>query len=132
MSDDRWTAKRTIAGSFVKLLDHSSTSRGMTRAPWESRCLLRGEIHEIVTTDQDLLTAGDPVDRVGFLGFAEISEGGVVEVGDPVRVQGVAIGHVTGFDECHFPNHYNVLIHVSELLTASALGLAVGAEIAFA
>lgn len=123
--------KLAVAGRLVKLLSHKRTDRGMTLAPYETRCVRRWEIHEIVTTDQRGALAGDTIDRVGFVGFAEIERGGVVERGDVAVVGGTPIGRVLGFDECHFPNHLNVLIECDGLLTSAELGAAVGGEIRF-
>ena len=124
-------AKRPVAGEFVKLLFHERTNRGMVVGDYESRCLVRDEIHEIVTTDQVTARAGDRIDRVGFLGFAELTVGGVVEPGDEAIVAGRTIGRVLGFDDCHFPNHLNVLIATDRLLTATSAGLALGDPIRF-
>jgi hypothetical protein len=123
--------KVSVSGRLVKLLLHTRTDRGMTLAGYATRCLLRGEIHEIVTTDQTDAAAGERIDRVGFVGFAELERGGVVERGDVVLVEGVALGRVLGFDDCHFPNHLNVLVASDRLLTARDLGAGVGAEIRF-
>lgn len=124
--------KSAVGGRLVKLLSHTRTDRGMTLAPYATRCLLRGEIHEIVTTDQHGAAAGDRIDRVGFVGFAELERGGVVERGDVALAGGRPFGRVLGFDDCHFPNHLNVLVEADRLLTADDLGARVGAEVEFA
>lgn len=123
--------KTAASGHFVKLLRHSRDNRGMELLPLESRCIRRGEIHEIVTTDQEGAPPGARIDRVAFLGFAEFEEPGVIERGDLVTLDGRPIGSVLGFDECHFPNHYNILIAMPERLTATDAGIAVGAPIEF-
>jgi hypothetical protein len=41
------------------------------------------------------------------------------------------VGTVLGFDACHFPNHYNILVSAPEPLTGPQLGLAPEAEIRF-
>jgi hypothetical protein len=88
----------------------------MQLLPFESRCLLAGEIHELVLTDEVDAGAGDSVDRVAFLGFAEIRIGGVAERGDAVRLEGRRFGRLLGFDASHAPNHLNVLIAVPVLV----------------
>ena len=130
MKDDV-TVKVDVRGTLVKLLFHRRLDRGMTLIPERSRCVRGGEVHELVTTDQDGLNPGDRVDRVGFLGFAEIGNAGVLDIGDRVVCDGTEIGRVVGFDACHFPNHYNVLIGAATLHTAGDLGLRVGREIGF-
>jgi len=123
--------KRAVTGSLVKLLVHTREDRGMVLLPFETRCLQRWEIHELVTTDQAEAAAGDRIDRVGFLGFAEIETGGVVERGDALIADGRRIGTVLGFDDCHFPNHLNVIVATERLETATTAGLALGGAMRF-
>lgn len=124
-------SKRTVDAVFVKLLFHKKTDRGMVLIEHESRCVIKGEIHEIVTTDQSHSSPGERIDRVGFLGFAEISNGGVVERGDEVMLGPMLVGKVLGFDDCHFPNHYNILIATDKLLSASDLSLQIEQKLEF-
>lgn len=114
----------------MKLLWHAREDRGMTLIEEQSRCVRAGELHEIVMTDADALVGGR-VDRVRFLGFAEVLVAGVIDVGDRVTVGDRSIGHVIGFDACHFPNHYNVLIRAENLTIASELDLALGDPLTF-
>lgn len=123
--------KRPVVASAVKLLFHVRDDRGMELCDHATRCLARHEVHEIVTTDQGEAQAGDRIDRVGFVAFAEIESGGVVERGDRLVVAGRDVGRVLGFDDCHAPNHWNVLVAAPELLTADALDLRVGDELRF-
>jgi hypothetical protein len=95
-----------------------------------SRCVRRGELHEIVVTDSDPNGRGI-IDRVGFLGFVEVLQAGVIEAGDDATVGESRLGAVLGFDACHFPNHYNVLIRTDRLLAGTDLELSVGDTIAF-
>jgi len=124
--------KVVVRGVLVKLLHHRRDDRGMTVIPEASRCVRVGEVHELVTTDHRDLVAGSRVNRVGFLGFAEIGNAGVLEVGDRVLLGEREVGVLVGFDDCHFPNHYNVLIETPETLTAEAAGAEVGAVVTFA
>jgi hypothetical protein len=124
-------AKRTVRGRLVKVLVHTRDDRGMVLEPFASRCVRHGEIHELVTTDQRAAGLGERIDRVGFLGFVEISRAGVLDRGDVVEVGGRPIGTVLGFDACHFPNHLNVLIATAEPLTGPRLGLQPEDEISF-
>jgi hypothetical protein len=123
--------KQDVTLNLVKLLFHERTDRGMTLIPEQSRCVRAGEVHELVTTDQRDLRPGDRVDRVGFLGFGEVEAAGVVDAGDSVLVDGQRIGVVVGFDACHFPNHYNLLVATNRLHTGGTLSLAVGGRIRF-
>lgn len=123
--------KRAVLGTFVKLLFHKRTERGMTLIAEKTRCVRAGELHELVTTDHKSLGPGARVDRTGFLGFAEITRAGVLEAGDRVVVGTTEIGRVVGFDACHFPNHYNVIIETDVLLTGDHPAVAVEASVRF-
>lgn len=115
-------AKRTVRGALVKVLIHRRDDRGMRLEPHAARCVRAGEVHELVTTDHDVTCAR--IDRVGFLGFAELAVGGVLDRGDLLCIAGRPIGAVLGFDACHFPNHYNILVRVDAPVTGADLGLA--------
>lgn len=135
--------KRTVRGRLVKVLAHRRDDRGMVLEPFASRCVRQGEVHELVTTDQVLPPrTTDPagtgaaaalvrVDRVGFLGFAEFGCGGVVDRGDVVWVDGRRLGTVLGFDACHLPNHYNILISTGEPVTGTERNLRPEADVSF-
>ncbi|MFE2041610.1 DUF6917 domain-containing protein [Streptomyces sp. NPDC059477] len=116
-------AKRIVPATLVKVLTHRRDDRGMRLEEFTSRCVRRGEVHELVSTDQAGSPPGARIDRVGFLGFAEIDGAGVIDRGDEVWADGRRVGTVLGFDACHFPNHYNVLIAVDSLVTGPELGL---------
>ncbi|GAB2773448.1 DUF6917 domain-containing protein [Amycolatopsis magusensis] len=115
--------KREVDGVLVKVLLHRRDERGMSLEPHASRCVRRGEVHELVTTDHRETEAGARIDRVGFLGFAEISCAGVLDRGDEFWLGDTLIGTVLGFDACHFPNHYNILITRADVVTGADLGL---------
>ncbi|MFH7340395.1 DUF6917 domain-containing protein [Streptomyces hygroscopicus] len=115
--------KRVVRGALVKVLVHRRTDRGMRVAEHAARCVRRGEVHELVTTDQWEPRPGARIDRVGFLGFVELGCGGVIDRGDLVRVGDTAVGRVLGFDACHLPNHYNILIHAERSVSGRDLGL---------
>jgi hypothetical protein len=66
---------------------------------------------------------GSRIDRVAFVGSAEITLAGVLDRGDRAWVGDRLVGTVLGFDACRFSNHYNVLIATAETLTGSELGL---------
>ncbi len=123
--------KRQVAGTVVKVLVHRRDDRGMCLEPYASRAVRVGEVHELVTTDHKQTDPGSRVDRVGFLGFAEIGNAGVIDRGDEVLVDGVRIGFILGFDACHFPNHYNVLITTDRPLTGPEVGLAPESQVIF-
>lgn len=123
--------KVCVYGQLVKKLFHIRNDRGMTVIEFGTRCVRQGEVHELVTTTHRNLAAGDRVDDVGFLGFIEIQNAGIIEKGDLVYARGELVGTVSGFDDCHFPNHYNILIETERLLSANALTLTLKDEFAF-
>ncbi|QLJ02482.1 hypothetical protein HZZ00_16565 [Streptomyces sp. NEAU-sy36] len=116
-------AKRVVRGALVKVLVHRRTDRGMRVEEHAARCVRRGEVHELVTTDQWEPAPGARIDRVGFLGFVELECGGVIDRGDVVRIGDAVVGTVLGFDACHLPNHYNILIHAARAVSGMDLEL---------
>ncbi|RCG15487.1 hypothetical protein DQ392_23910 [Streptomyces reniochalinae] len=124
-------AKRSVHGALVKVLLHRRSERGMSLEPYASRCVRRGEVHELVTTDHRETAPGTRIDRVGFLGFVELSCAGVLDRGDDVWIGGVHVGAVLGFDACHHPNHYNILIDAGRLLTGGDLKLCPELSVSF-
>jgi predicted dehydrogenase len=131
ISSTQRASKRAVPTTVLKLLQHKRSERGFVIEQYATRCVRAGEVHELVTTDQAAAGLGDRVDRVGFLGFVEARAAGVIERGDLVLHGGVVIGRVLGFDACHFPNHYNVLIAAAAPVTAGELGLAVEDTVKF-
>ncbi|MFG2263759.1 Gfo/Idh/MocA family protein [Streptomyces sp. NPDC048720] len=129
---ERRRSKLPARTKVVRLLFHTSDKRGMSLSEWGTRCVSAGEIHELVTTTDRPRGAGDRIDAVGFLGFVEFQEGTVIALGDEVRLaDGRLVGTVAGFDECHFPNHYNVVIASDRLWTATSAAIRPGDEIRF-
>jgi uncharacterized protein DUF6917 len=125
-------AKRAVTGTLVKVLLHRRERRGMSLEPHASRCVRRGEIHELVTTDHEATSPGARIDRVGFLGFAEIGCAGVIDRGDEFWIGTTLLGTVLGFDACHFPNHYNILIQAEKPVTGADLRLEPEMPVTFA
>lgn len=124
--------KRTVTGTLVKVLWHHRDDRGMHLEAYASRCVHQGEVHELVTTDHTRTAPGARIDRVAFLGFVEILRAGVVDRGDHLWIDEHQIGTVLGFDACHFPNHYNILIAASPPRSGLDLALQPEAAIRFA
>ncbi len=115
----------------VKVLVHRRDDRGMSLEPFASRCVRVGEVHELVTTSHHETAPGTRIDRVGFLGFAEIERAGVIDRDDEVWIGTELIGTVLGFDGCHFPNHYNILIHAAVPVSGEEIGLKPELEVRF-
>ncbi len=62
---------------------------------------------------------------------AEIFSAGVIDRGDQVRIDDRIVGRVLGFDACHFPNHYNIVIGTDAPRSGLDLGLEPEAQIRF-
>ncbi|WP_285734264.1 hypothetical protein [Nocardiopsis sp. ATB16-24] len=123
--------KREVTATLVKVLVHRRSERGMRLEPYASRCVRAGEVHELVATDHTGTAQGTRIDRVGFLGFVEITAAGVVDRGDEVWIGDRRVGVVLGFDGCHMPNHYNVLVHADPAPTGRDLALMPGERLVF-
>jgi hypothetical protein len=91
-----------------------------------SQAIKKTEIHELVVTSQIGVGPGDMVTAAAFLGFFEVTLGGLLVTGDAVKIGGRDIGKVVGFNTIHMPNHLNVVIQVSDLNHGEGLGLHVG------
>jgi len=126
-----YAAKSDVVGKLVCILDARSEERGMELIIHPSRALRRGEIHELAITDDPEAGPEHTVDRVAYLAFFSVEEGGIVLVGDKVKVGKQEMGKVAGFDITHFPNHMNILVRSTERKTGPELGLSLGDSITF-
>jgi hypothetical protein len=124
----RWR-KAVIEGKAVAILDMKLENRRFSLELYPSRCILKGEIHELILTDEGTVSLGEKVNRVSYLCFLEILKGGVVVVGDEILVKGKKVGNIVGFDETHMPNHFNIIIRSPKRATGIDLGLRVGEKI---
>jgi len=123
--------KSDVVGRIVCILDARSENRGMELSIHPSRAVPKGEIHELVATDDLQAGPGKMVDRVAYICFFEIEEGGIILVNDRVTVGGREVGQVVGFDFTHAPNHLNILIRAATPLTGPELGLKLGDRVVF-
>jgi uncharacterized protein YuzE len=123
--------KRDVVGRVVCILDARSENRGMELSIHPSRAVPKGKVHELVATDDPQAKPGQVVDRVAYIGFFEVEEGGIILVNDQVTVEGQELGQVVGFDFTHAPNHLNILIRTAALMTGPELGLKLGGRVVF-
>ena len=114
---DHYCQKTEVRGRIVTVLDWAVDDRGLALIPQMSRAVRRGEILELVATDEEAVEPGGTVDKVAYLGFMEVNEGGIVLIGDTIAIDKNDIGEVIGFDETHAPNHLNVVIRMTDLKT---------------
>lgn len=125
-------AKRPVQGVTVVVLDTHRRDRGLRLESFNSRALAKHEIHEIILTDQKDAAPGTTVDQIAYLGFFEITRGGVAHVGDRLLLRGEPIGQLAGFDLTHFPNHLNLVVRTDELGSGSEKGLRIEDLLEFA
>ena len=121
-----YVARRTVEGDIVAVLDLSLENRGLRPITPRSRVLTSHSVHEIAITDQERTDERGLIDRVAYVGFVEITRGGVVVVEDAVRVSDLDIGILLGFDETHFPNHMILIVRARERKTGKQLDISVG------
>ena len=117
-----FSEKSVVCGKWVAIMDYARQDRGIILTAFRTRCLTQHEIHEFIVCGPDVIP-NKPIDKVAYLGFGEITEGGVVEIGDSVYSDKRLIGTILGFDETHVPNHYNVIIKMDTPLSGHTLGL---------
>jgi hypothetical protein len=83
----------------------------------------------LITTDEIGAALGKTVERVGNIGFFEVTQGGSVAVGDPIFINEEKIGKIAGFDETHFPNHYNIVVLTSKRISGLEVGFHIGSKL---
>ncbi len=128
LSFNPYVARRPVRGRVVAVMEGRLEDRGLELIAPPSRALRQGEIHELIATDETAARPGQRVDRISYLGFFEVTQGGVVLSGDPVRTSGRHLGQLAGFDLTHFPNHLNIVIF-DPARSPGATSLSLGAEI---
>ncbi|MDR7866482.1 MAG: hypothetical protein RIN56_06640 [Sporomusaceae bacterium] len=121
-----YAAKTDVAGVLTVVLRGKMEDRGLELIKPISRCIRRHDIHELILTDEPDAKPGSRVDRIAYLGFAAIEDGGVIVAGDGVYLAGRLVGTLAGFDETHMPNHLNIVIRTTDRL---ADGVEQGAEL---
>ena len=126
-----YAAKSEVVGKIVCVLDARSEERGMQLMLHPSRAVCRGEIHELAVTDDTQAGPESTVERVAYVAFFSVEQGGIVLVGDKVEINGTELGALVGFDNTHFPNHLNLLVRNSDPKTGPELGLRLGDPIVF-
>lgn len=106
--------RRPVLGEVVALLHITFKERGLKLIEAMSRALLKGEIHELMITDEEP-NLGGTVNRVSAIAFFEVERGGIIVVGDEVTIGRNPLGILAGFDLTHMPNHMNILIKSNSL-----------------
>ncbi len=68
-----YAEKRTVEGLLVCVLDARAPNRNLALNVHPSRAVLRGEIHELLLTDNEAAAPGRIVPNVAYCGCVEIS-----------------------------------------------------------
>jgi len=129
--ENPYFAKSDIRGKLVVVLQGMYEDRGLELIKPVSRCVKKYEIHELITSDEEDAAPGTKVNKIAYLGFVEILDGGVITTGDGVFRNGERIGFVAGYDETHMPNHLNIVLLCDKRVTGAGSGCLVGDEVIF-
>jgi hypothetical protein len=106
--------RRPVVGETVALLHIAFEDRGLRLIETKSRAVKQNEIHELMITDEDAAPGGG-ADKVRAIGFFEITESGLIVVGDDVYIEDKLLGKLAGYDTTHMPNHLNIVVKAESL-----------------
>ena len=120
-----------LEATFVEIMDLQCLDRRLQLMTARSRAIRRHDIHELMITDELDARPGDVVEAVEYIGFVEFPAGGMLVYGDAVVIGGREVGVIAGFDECHFPNHYNVVVKGPKRVTGFDLDQHPGDPVVF-
>jgi hypothetical protein len=129
---DAYAAKVPVSGRLVVVLRGHVAARRLELIPQPSRAVVAHAVHELIATDEAGAGPGVTVNRIAYLGFVEVQRGGVLLIGDELRVGRRLLGRVAGYDLTHMPNHMNIVLAVSRVVSGEELGLRLGARVVFA
>jgi hypothetical protein len=125
-----YVSKTDVVGRIVVVLKGVTDCRGLIIEDFRSRAVRAGDVHEFMITDEPV-DIGVTVDRVALLAFFEVTEAGVILLGDRVTIDRVHVGAVAGFNETHMPNHQNICL-AGEVRDGLMLGVRLGSEVRIA
>lgn len=118
-------------GIFVAVLHRTVQDRGLVLIRQHARCIRKGEIHELILTEETEAAPGGEADKIAYLGFIEFACGGVIVSGDRLSINGGHVGELVGYDETHMPNHMNILVRGPGLVPGYARGIMPGDRFEF-
>jgi hypothetical protein len=114
-------SKVDIKGHVVVVLDGSIDNRGLNLIKPPSRAFPAGTIIELIGTDEPDAGPGGNVNKIAYIAFVELSNGGVLLNGDPVYCNSQLIGTIAGYDDTHMPNHQNTIVKMTERKSGAEL-----------
>lgn len=122
-------AKSDVRAKVVVVLTGHLENRGLELIKPISRAFPAGTIIELIGTDEQEAAPGGNVQRIAYLAFVELLNGGVILAGDVVTARETQIGTIAGFDDTHMPNHQNTIVRMQTRRSGAEIGLAPGDEI---
>ena len=131
IKENPYVKKTVVEGRLVVVLRGKNETRGLQLIPQPSRCLRKNDVHEIIICDEENARPGSGANRIAYMGFVEITAGGVVISGDEMYCGGKLMGAIAGFDESHEPNHINIVLFNRERKTGEELNLELNSPIEF-
>ena len=126
-----YAERKEVVGEVVTVLDAKAESRGLWLIATYSRALTKYSIHELILTDEAEPKLGEAVNKIAYLCFFEVTDGGVILVGDKVYLGDQVIGTIKGFDETHLPNHLNIIVYAEIRQTGKELGFNLSSKLRF-
>jgi hypothetical protein len=122
-------SKIDVRGKVIVVLDGRLENRNLRLINPISRTFPKGTIIELIGTDDPDAAPGSTVDAISYLGFVEISNGGVLLTGDEVMWKNEILGMIAGYDDTHMPNHQNTILRMHIRKSGRELGMQPGDEI---
>jgi len=110
---------------FVAILGHSHMDRGMILSEYNTRCIRKDEIHELVLL-KEAEDGSVEFKDAWYLGFIVFEQSAVIAKGMSFKIHDKVIGTLVGFDTTHEPNHYNILVSTPQPMTGPELGITLG------
>ena len=129
--ENPYAEKTVVEGRLCVILRGRIERRGLILIPQPSRCFRAGDVHELIICDEEGAKPGTEANRIAYLGFVDITRGGVVIAGDEIYCGDKLIGTVAGFDEAHMPNHINIVLYNPERQTGVELGVELDSPVKF-
>lgn len=128
---DSVIVKQDLIGRIVTIHGTVRRNRGLNIIIQKTRAIKKGEIHELIITNNNILNSNRIIDDVAIIGFMEFLTTGLIKTGDKLYVRNNKIGEIIGFNETHMPNHQNIIIYSKKLITGLGLKLNFGNVVYF-
>ena len=119
-------SKPDIRGRVVVVLQGTLEERELHLIKPISRVFPAGTIIELIGTDEPAAAPGGTVNKIAYIAFVELLDGGVLVAGDAVELKGMPAGTIAGFDDTHMPNHQNTILRTAGRTPGAELGLVPG------